>query len=247
MDETAAQRFVPLLCQAETIFMQKAERLQKIQTAKGIQAYRTLSKYPYPDKQNLREWLAGLEHALDGKHRKIRLHATAYVQRGKIIYNPHHLEKTCESQLLDLILHELGHMWTWKFVGTCKHNKEWKAVGRAVGFTPIGATSDKRRAGHPYFAIYRNVIAADHGEPFGKVTGVVRTQAGPRVKKVAASTVKSRTGIGPTKMVWIIAGMMWRSNPNVTRKEVIAECVKKGINRNTASTQYSKWKKSVDR
>lgn len=47
--------------------------------------------------------------------------------------------------------------------------------------------------------------------------------------------------IKPTKQVWNIADEMHAANPEVTRKEVIAECINRGIAFYTARTQYQLW------
>lgn len=45
----------------------------------------------------------------------------------------------------------------------------------------------------------------------------------------------------PTTMVWIIAEEMKEKNPNVRRKDVINECIERGIAYYTARTQYQRW------
>lgn len=47
--------------------------------------------------------------------------------------------------------------------------------------------------------------------------------------------------VKPTKQVWHIADEMLAANPEVTRKEVIAECIKRGIAFYTARTQFQLW------
>jgi hypothetical protein len=53
--------------------------------------------------------------------------------------------------------------------------------------------------------------------------------------------VKASSIPKPTKQVWFIADEMVAANPQVTRKEVQAECVKRGIASGTARTQYQAW------
>lgn len=48
--------------------------------------------------------------------------------------------------------------------------------------------------------------------------------------------------IRPTKLVWQIADDMKAENPAVTRREVLAECDRRGIAFYTARTQYQVWK-----
>jgi hypothetical protein len=50
----------------------------------------------------------------------------------------------------------------------------------------------------------------------------------------------------PTKQVWHIADEMKAANPQVSRKEVQDECVRRGIASGTARTQYQAWKKAND-
>lgn len=57
------------------------------------------------------------------------------------------------------------------------------------------------------------------------------TAAGPRAK----SDVES-----PTKLVWKIADEM----PGADRKDVIAACIERGVNKATAQTQYYRWAKA---
>lgn len=47
--------------------------------------------------------------------------------------------------------------------------------------------------------------------------------------------------VKPTKQVWHVADEMHKANPEVSRKEVIAECIKRGIAFYTARTQYQLW------
>lgn len=49
----------------------------------------------------------------------------------------------------------------------------------------------------------------------------------------------------PTAMVWFIAEEMKQENPNVRRKDVIDECIKRGIAYYTARTQYQRWLETV--
>lgn len=46
----------------------------------------------------------------------------------------------------------------------------------------------------------------------------------------------------PVRLVWAIADEMTAANPSATRREVLAECVRRGVALNTAKTQYSAWR-----
>jgi len=51
--------------------------------------------------------------------------------------------------------------------------------------------------------------------------------------------------MSPTKLVWHIADAMLAKNPNVSRKEIMAECDRQGIAYYTARTQIQLWKKAL--
>lgn len=58
-----------------------------------------------------------------------------------------------------------------------------------------------------------------------------KTPSAPRAK----SEVES-----PTKLVWEVADSM----PGASRNDVVDACVKRGVNKSTASTQYYRWQKA---
>lgn len=61
-------------------------------------------------------------------------------------------------------------------------------------------------------------------------------------KGKAKPEIKRKSDIErPTKAVWHIADEMFAANPQVRRKDVIAECVRRGIAFYTARTQYQQW------
>lgn len=65
--------------------------------------------------------------------------------------------------------------------------------------------------------------------------------AAPKAPKKTVAHVNSSTIERPTKAVWHIADEMKAANPNVRRKDVIAECIAQGIANFTARTQYQQW------
>ena len=65
----------------------------------------------------------------------------------------------------------------------------------------------------------------------GEASATGKVAAGGRAK----SEVES-----PTKLVWQIADSM----PGADRKDVIAACIEKGVNKSTAGTQYYRWAKA---
>ena len=74
----------------------------------------------------------------------------------------------------------------------------------------------------------------------------VETPAIPAKAEKKAQTRKievtnESTAERPCKLVWHIADEMKAANPEVKRKEVLAECVKHGVAFYTARTQYQQW------
>lgn len=60
-------------------------------------------------------------------------------------------------------------------------------------------------------------------------------------KRTAAAPAREPSTAGsPTKKVWEIADSM----PDASRADVVAKCLEAGINKNTAGTQYSHWKRA---
>lgn len=76
------------------------------------------------------------------------------------------------------------------------------------------------------------------GEEFGPAIAEEATKATPKrkIEITNHSTIER-----PTKTVWHIADEMSAANPQVRRKDVIAECVRRGIAFYTARTQYQQW------
>lgn len=74
-----------------------------------------------------------------------------------------------------------------------------------------------------------------------EVVRAIEAQIKSKSKK-AKPEVKHKSDIErPTKTVWHIADEMSAANPQVRRKDVIAECVRRGIAFYTARTQYQQW------
>jgi len=78
----------------------------------------------------------------------------------------------------------------------------------------------------------------------GKMAATAKAKAKPKKKaaRAASSNKKAapkrkKQSKGAVAAVWAIADKM----PNAERKDVIAACVKKGINVHTARTQYQRW------
>lgn len=87
-----------------------------------------------------------------------------------------------------------------------------------------------------------DVKSATSGQPSRTVTS--NAPRGAPVTKIPswaqAAPKKSQVEL-PTKVVWHIADEMTAANPEVPRKTVIQECVRRGIAYYTARTQYQQW------
>lgn len=88
--------------------------------------------------------------------------AWAYPSKREVAFNPfaiaeyldHLTEEQFDARVTDLILHELGHLFAWRFMKARGHGKVWRAWGRAMMYVPIGCTHQKKKlrlavANHP--------------------------------------------------------------------------------------------------
>lgn len=76
------------------------------------------------------------------------------------------------------------------------------------------------------------------GEEFGpEIPAKIEPKAPTRKIEVTNKSTAER----PCKLVWHIVDEMKAANPEVKRKEVLAECVKRGVAFYTARTQYQQW------
>jgi hypothetical protein len=78
-------------------------------------------------------------------------------------------------------------------------------------------------------------------QPKAEATPEPATTSGPvaTVERVRESTIEK-----PTKAVWSIADEVKATDPKVTRKAIVDECVRRGAAFYTARTQYQRWAKS---
>lgn len=124
-------------------------------------------------------------------------------------------------------------------------------VPRASGFVVVDATksvpvakgqppiAEGKAAPAPYTCPECKAPQAD------KPTLVKHRETAHNIKPKAKDTWLHRSlvdsDLGPTKYVWAVADEMLGANPKVTRKEVIAECERRGVAHWTARTQYQQW------
>ena len=202
--------------EAESIYLHRVIQLAKLQHP----------NHPRPITfPSVRAWLESVLHNPNGKHRRPdRNYATAYYTRQEIIYNPKWVEQADELALLDIVLHELGHLFAFHFLGSRGHDHKWKSVGHIVGYAPVGSSSLENRKRHRSYAAHAGAVPV-HERTIGRF--------GQTERKRHMSAVDS-----PVARAWEI----FEQYPWAERKEVLAYCVQIGINPNTASTQYARWK-----
>ena len=62
------------------------------------------------------------------------------------------------------------------------------------------------------------------------------------VQTSSPGQIRTRSRVeSPVRLVWNIADQMVRAKPAVSRREIIDECIRRGVAPNTAKTQYSAW------
>lgn len=101
---------------------------------------------------SLLAWMGSIEHKWGRYKRSLSgTYATASRTVPIISYNPHACELMDDELLLDLVLHEMGHLFCNHFitpdphVQDCGHDYRWQNVGAVVGYAWVGCTSDTRR------------------------------------------------------------------------------------------------------
>lgn len=218
------------IAQAETIFLRHIKELEQLR----LRAEHSGGTKPVR-LGAMQAWLKGVTHIPQGRHKRIRVHATAYYRAQKIVYNPIYM-KYCEERgiwdkmMLDLVLHELGHLFTHHFCNQRGHGWCWVECGEIVGYATVGSTGDATRVQYATFAAHAETIKATKDKPLG-----VLTKSAPSIATRPPSTVER-----PVDLVWRICD----AYPYSSRASVIRILVQMGVNKNTAATQYSKWKKA---
>lgn len=127
-----------------------------------------------------------------------------------------------------------------KQAGFEKDQYEIVEVDGQFGFQPIEAAEE------PVQEATEADIAAMEKQADAQLAAQLNEEAAQAIeapaKGKAKPEVKHKSDIErPTKTVWHIADEMSAANPQVRRKDVIAECVRRGIAFYTARTQYQQW------
>lgn len=130
----------------------------------------------------------------------------------------------------ELVAVEEGAKWGYLELGPEVPAAEPVATLPAVSEEPVAAPA----AGETPTVAIEEPATEPTAEP------VAEEQVVPKLDILRKSSVE-----GPTKKVWAIAEDMFAANPNTRRKDVIDECVKRGIAFYTARTQYQTWSQLV--
>lgn len=216
------------IARGEAIFLSKVAGLDRLR--KIVNNGKTVEV----TQESLTQWMSKIVHDTNGRHRKLNRHATAYYRKQVIRYNPLWLEsispESWDKRILDLVLHEMGHLFCYHFLGTVGHEWTWCEVGRIVGYAEVGSSSDDRRMRYTSFAAHADSVATVESKPISKIA----------VGTVSATVLPQSTIRSPVATVWAICENM----RGYTRKEIIYHCLQVGINPNTAATQYAAWKRA---
>lgn len=133
-----------------------------------------------------------------------------------------------------------------KQAGFEKDQYEIVEVDGQFGFQPIEAAEEPVQETPAEVEATEADIAAMEKQADEQLAEQLNEEAAQAIeapaKGKAKPEVKHKSDIErPTKTVWHIADEMSAANPQVRRKDVIAECVNRGIAFYTARTQYQQW------
>lgn len=133
-----------------------------------------------------------------------------------------------------------------KQAGFEKDQYEIVEVNGQFGFQPIEVAEEPVQEATAEVEATEADIAAMEKQADEQLAEQLNEEAAQAIEATAKGKakpeVKHKSDIErPTKTVWHIADEMVAANPQVRRKDVIAECVRRGIAFYTARTQYQQW------
>lgn len=147
------QRLEKAVNEARQTFLQNAKRLQEWHRRWGTGAT--------PTEVDIFTWL--IEVPIEkGKHRaSSNNHGYAHLRTQRVTINPYFVARSTDEEVLDMVLHELGHLFAWKFAREDGHGPVWQSLGFVVGYVPVGCTRDDwRRQASLSMVTYRMAAAA---------------------------------------------------------------------------------------
>lgn len=116
------------------VYLRQIDGLEKLR-----QEYDGLSK-PLTE-QRLISWFHLINHEIPkDRHKEQKVVATAYFRQQRIVYNPLVLQRMLdgpdwEKQITEVVAHEMGHLFDWKFLHRTGHSQSWYSTGQLVGYS----------------------------------------------------------------------------------------------------------------
>lgn len=157
-DAAVAEYLAPRIERAEVHVRDRAREakddlvlLQQALRTQSGRAFRQL------DMEAVNEWLRNVSYAANHRRRVIRRLATADAGAQHVTFNPHYVHEIVNEQVLDgewteselmlrdTILHELAHLFAFRFFGADGHGRIWRKVADEFGAAPWGCTRRKKR------------------------------------------------------------------------------------------------------
>lgn len=135
--ERAEERLRPFITRATVRYIQVAER-------------GALDGFPGVTPEAVAAWAFAVSHHISAnfaarRRRGAQTCALAYSDRQAIRWNPTFLLEAPDWQILDAVLHELGHLFVYEFGAYRGHGYQWAALGYLIGYAPIGSAMPARR------------------------------------------------------------------------------------------------------
>lgn len=149
--EAFTERLMRLVRDARDEWADKVDALRdEFYSPQGVRKH-GLHLRSLDDVDAIYEWINAISwkaERRDKKDNESSHYATAYYSSQRIVFWGKTIATNkSDSFLYDMILHEMGHLFTGHFLGTFGHDNHWRAVGRIVGYVQVGGTYDGRRLG----------------------------------------------------------------------------------------------------
>lgn len=127
------------VAEARTTILRNAPRLRRMAEAHALRARRPLTE------ATIFEWLAEVTVELSPRMTG-RTYGLAYPTARRVAMSPDHVRTARPEELLDTVLHELGHCLAEWFFSECRgHDWIWQLVGFTLGYVPVGCIEEARR------------------------------------------------------------------------------------------------------
>lgn len=148
-------RLADATSEARQIYLRNTPRLVELARRQGWKEI--------PSDTDVFHWLMSVQ-VVENPRMGAGTNGIAYYYRNLITINPRNAARMSDPRLLDLVLHEFGHLFTHRFNKTTGHDGYWRMVGFVVGYVPIGCTSASRKEALTVSMVSYKMAAA-LGEP----------------------------------------------------------------------------------